>query len=284
MWTSSDLPPIPFLPLSKELEARIDSIPTRLSEFGYDEFGYSPAVLKKMAPLAEWFYRNYFRVETFGIEQLPEGPYLLIGNHSGQFPLDGMFVGTALILDANPPRMVRAMVERWAFGMPLIGEFFSRVGQIVGTPENCRRLLGQGEVVMVFPEGAVGISKPYKNRYKLTEFGLGFMRLALENRVPIVPFGVVGAEEMYPAFTNAVPLAKLLKTPSFPITPTLPWLGPLGLIPLPTRIRIYFGAAMRFEGDPDDDDGIIGQKVLKVKEAIAAMLARGVKEREAVFW
>ena len=199
-----------------------------------------------------------------GIENVPAGRVLLVANHSGQVPIDGALIGAAMFMDAEPPRIVRAMVEKWAVSLPFVSLLFTRVGQVVGVPENAKRLLEQDEALLVFPEGARGISKTFDQRYQLTEFGLGFMRLAIETDTPIVPVAVVGGEEQYVSVANLDALAKLLRMPAFPIIPQL--LLPGGQLPLPTKYRLWFGEPMRFSGDPDDDDAVIEEKVWLVKQ------------------
>ncbi len=148
----------------------------------------------------------------------------------------------------------------------------------MGTPENCRRLLAADEALLVFPEGTRGLNKPFAKRYQLQDFGLGFLRLALESDAPIVPVGVVGAEEQAPALFDLKPLARLLAFPHFPVTATvLPF-------PMPVRYRIWFGEPMRLGGSPDDEDAVLAGKVAKVKGAVVALLARGLEERPHVFW
>jgi 1-acyl-sn-glycerol-3-phosphate acyltransferase len=156
-------------------------------------------------------------------------------------------------------------------------------GSVVGTPKNCRDLLAHGEAVIAFPEGVRGMNKLFSERYQLQRFGLGFMRLALATQTPIVPVAVVGSEEQAPAIANLRGLARVLGMPAFPITITWPWLGPLGLLPLPTKYRIYFGKPLSFNGDPDDGDAAIGKKVDVVKTAIADMLAAGIAKRSGIF-
>jgi 1-acyl-sn-glycerol-3-phosphate acyltransferase len=174
------------------------------------------------------------------------------------------------------------MVEKWAVGLPFVSVIFTRIGQVVGVPENAKRLLAQGEALLVFPEGARGVSKTFDHRYKLTDFGLGFVRLAIETDTPIVPIAVVGGEEQYISVANVETIAKLLRVPSFPIIPQL--LVPGGQLPLPTKYRLWFGEAMRFSGDPDDDDSVIEEKVWLVRQTIQSMLNRALKERRRVFW
>jgi 1-acyl-sn-glycerol-3-phosphate acyltransferase len=160
----------------------------------------------------------------------------------------------------------------------------ARCGQIVGLPDNCRRLLERDEAILVFPEGSKGISKTWQHRYQLQRFGYGFMRLALATGTPIVPVAVIGAEEQAPALWNARPIARLLGAPAFPITPTFPWLLPIGALPYPTRYRIYFGEPMTFTGDPNDDDAVVGRKVKRVKTRLQAMINEGLRNRTHIFW
>ncbi len=264
---------------------RIRTMDAGQNEYGFDPFGFEPEYLKYVAPAAVALYRHYFRVETFGIENVPdEGRVLLISNHTGQIPLDAMMIATGMLVDRKPPRMVRSMVERWVPSIPFISKIFARCGQVVGTRANARLLLGRGGCILVFPEGARGISKTYDRAYELEEFGLGFMRLALDTNTPIVPIGVVGAEEQMPAIYDVKWLAKILGMPAFPITPTWPLLGPAGALPLPVKYRIYFGEPLRFEGDPDEEDRVIGVHVEEVRRAIRGLVGRGLEEREGVFF
>lgn len=253
------------------------------NEFGFDPFGYNPDALKYVLPAAAFLYRDYFRVEVHGIENVPEdGRVLLIANHSGQIPIDGFMIGTSLVLDADPPRVIRSMVERWTATLPFVSWLFPRLGQIVGTPENCRALFDREEAILVFPEGVRGVNKTWSHRYQLAEFGLGFMRLALEGEVPIVPVGVVGAEEQIISLYNAKRLGAMLGMPALPIGPgTL--LGPLGMIPMPVKYHLHFGEPMTFSGSPDDENAVIEDKVEQVKDAIRALLERGLQERNGIF-
>lgn len=257
---------------------RLQSLARTENEYGVDPFGFNlDYSLAAIAPFL-WLYRHYHRVEVHGIEKVPPGRVLLISNHSGQLPMDGAMIAVAMMVEASPPRAVRSMVEKWVPSLPYISTFMARVGQIVGTPENCRRLLNAGEAILVFPEGTRGINKLWPQRYQLQEFGLGFMRLALETDTPIVPVAVVGAEEQAPALVDVKPLAKLLGFPAFPLTPTgVP-------LPLPTKYRIYFGDPLHFTGRPDDEDSELDKKVRAVKTSIQSMIHQGLKERRSVFW
>ena len=267
--------------LGDEIDARLARIPQHLNEAGVDAFGFDPKTARYVLATTSFLYRYYFRVQASGMESLPPGRVLFIANHSGQIPLDGAMLGTALMLEAEPPRFPRAMVERWSAELPFFSVLFPRVGQVMGSPDNARRLLENDEAIVVFPEGSRGISKTFDQRYQLTEFGLGFMRLALETRTPIVPVSIIGAEEQYPSFANIRPLAKLFGMPAFPIIPQA-FVGML--LPLPVRYRIQFGEPLHFQGDPDDDDAVIEQKVWVVKQTIQSMLHRGLKERQSIFF
>jgi 1-acyl-sn-glycerol-3-phosphate acyltransferase len=215
---------------------------------------------------------------------VPEGRVLLIANHAGNtFAYDGAMLAMAMLLEAKPPRMVRGMAEYYLPQIPFFSVVMHRMGSVVGTPENCVQILENGEAVMVFPEGSRGFVKPWRKRYQLQEFGLGFMRLALETDTPIVPVAVVGSEEQAPAIANLEGLGRIFGMPAFPITITWPWLGPLGMIPLPVRYHIEFGAPMRFRGDPNDEDEIVEEKVEDVKSTIQAMLRQGLAQRRSIF-
>ena len=258
---------------------RLEKLTPPRNELGVDPYGLDVDFLvSAMAPLL-WMYRKWFRVETFGLENVPDaGRVLVVGNHSGQLPFDAAMVEVALLIDKDPPRVARALVDTWVPTLPFVSTFMARCGQIVGTPDNCRRLLAAEEALLVFPEGTRGLNKPWAERYRLQDFGLGFMRLALENGAPIVPLGVVGAEEQAPVLFDLKPLARLLAFPAFPITPTiLPF-------PLPSRYRLWFGEPMRFEGSPDDEDSALEEKVQRVRAAVADLLARGLDARPHVFW
>jgi 1-acyl-sn-glycerol-3-phosphate acyltransferase len=257
---------------------RLHELKRPQNEFGVDPFGFSlDFSLAAIAPLV-WLYKHYFRVQTHGIEKVPGGRVLLVANHSGQLPFDGAMIGVAMLTEATPPRAVRSMVEKWVPSLPYVSTFMARSGQIVGTPENCRRLLGADEAIMVFPEGARGISKLWSQRYQFQEFGLGFMRLALETQSPVVPIGVVGAEEQAPALMDIKPLAKLLGFPAFPITPTLlPF-------PLPVKYHLHFGEPLTFQGRADDEDAELEKKVKVVKNAIQQLVREGLQERKGVFF
>jgi 1-acyl-sn-glycerol-3-phosphate acyltransferase len=282
--SATDMLPQTVWDLQNEVDQRMLRIPTRLNAYGYDPWGFHTASSRTALFVLALLYRYWFRVEMHGIENLPPGRVLLISNHAGQIALDAAMIGTGCFLEAEPPRVVRGMGEYWLPTVPWVNELMVRTGSVVGTRKNCIDLLQNEEAVIAFPEGVKGMNKLIWERYQLQEFGQGFMRLALETDTPIVPIAVVGSEEQAPAIANLLPLARLMRMPAFPITFTWPWLGPLGLLPLPVKYHVYFGEPMHFTGNPSDEDEVIGEKVEQVKGRIAAMLAQGLRTRRSLFW
>jgi 1-acyl-sn-glycerol-3-phosphate acyltransferase len=265
--------------LDPQFRAKLKALPTRQNEYGYDPFGFHRDDAKVAALVTHFLYHHYFRVEAHGVDRVPNGRVLLVSNHSGQLPFDAIGIGGALLFEHSPPRVIRAMVERYVQTLPFVSYLFARWGQITGTPENCKRLLEDDEAILVFPEGARGIAKPFTQRYQLQEFGLGFMRLALESHAPIVPVAVIGAEEQIPA-VNLKPLARLMGAPAVPLNVAPPFLP----IPYPVKYRIYFGEPLLFDGDPDDEDDVLEEKVKRVKAEVQSMIRIGLKERRHIFW
>ncbi len=208
-----------------------------------DEWGFDEGFAEAVYPFAELVYRAWWRVQTEGAANVPaHGRALLVANHSGSiFPFDASMMVVAMMKEHPLPRWPRFMVLNWAFELPFLSVFMRRVGGVPASPFNAARLLSQDELVMVFPEGVKGTGKPFSERYRLQRFGRGgFVEVALRTRAPIVPVAVVGAEEIYPKLGESEVLARATGAPFFPITPTFPWLGALGLIPLPSRWRIEF--------------------------------------------
>ncbi|MEO0326853.1 MAG: lysophospholipid acyltransferase family protein [Myxococcota bacterium] len=262
------------------IDARLRRVPTPQNEVGHDPFGFDPDTTRVALAGAALLHRRYFRTEVFGLERVPLGRVMIVANHAGQVPIDGMLLATALMLDAEPPRFARSMVERWTAELPFVSVFFPRVGQVLGAPDNARRLLENEEALLVFPEGVRGISKTFDQRYRLQAFGRGFMRLAMATSTPIVPVAVIGSEEQYPSVANLGRAARRFGMPSLPLLPQLLVGMPL---PLPARYRLHFGHPMRFVGDPDDEDAVIGVQVDRVRGALAGLLHEGLAARRGVF-
>ncbi len=261
-----------------DIRARIAHAHTGLGPYGYDSWGGSKVAAERTLAIARWFYRTYFRCEAYGTENVPEGRSLIIGNHAGQLPIDGVLAATALMLDRDPPKLANAMIERFFAGIPFLNVFFQRTGQHIGLPRHCERLLEKDDAaVLVFPEGVRGSGKVFWDRYKLMGFGQGFMRLAMRTKSPIVPFGFVGSEEMSISFSKMMPLARAMGLPYVPLTPTL---LPL---PLPVKCVVRFGQPLFFEGDGNEPDEVVLANVRQVERAVESLLEQGLETRSSVF-
>jgi len=261
--------------LNHEIRGRLAASPIELNAYGYDPWGFNPDVARRVLLISALLYRYYFRVQTHGIENLPDGRMLVIGNHAGQIAIDALMIGTATVLEADPPRVLRGMGEYWLPTVPFVNVLMARTGGVVGTPRNCIEILEHEEAVIAFPEGVRGMTKPFRQRYQLQEFGYGFMRLALQTGTPIVPVAVVGSEEQAPSLGNFMPLARLLGMPAFPLVVTP--------FPYPVRYHISFGEPMDFRGNPNDEDDAIGKKVARVRARIHEMLQAGLRRRRSIF-
>jgi 1-acyl-sn-glycerol-3-phosphate acyltransferase len=246
---------------------------------GYDPWGFNLETAERTLRVVRYLYRDYFRVQVFHADRVPEGRVMVVANHGGQIPLDGMILAASMLLDIDPPRLVRGMVERWVPGLPWFSTLFTRCGQVVGDPANCEELLRRDQSIMVFPEGAKGSGKDWWHRYQLQSFGSGFVRLALQTGTPIVPVAIIGSDDTYPALISSRRLGRLVGAPYLPITPTFPWLGPLGFVPLPVRLHIRFGDPIVFDGDPDESEAQTRARVAQVRGAIQALLDEGLEAR-----
>ena len=268
------------LPIDPEVEERIARLEIPFNAQGVDPYGVSKKHLGVFLSMLKFLYRTYFSVEARGVERVPKrGRAMLVGNHSGGIAIDGAMVITSMLLEMDPPRLAQGMVEKFMNQTPFMSQWSIRTGQFTGLPEHAVRLLEDDRLLMVFPEGARGINKLFAQRYQLSNFGHGFMRLALETKAPIVPVALVGAEEQAPAVADIQPLARLLGFPSFPVI--FPQLLPL---PLPVRYRIHFGEPLEFKGSANDDDDVVGGHVKKVKHTIQRMLEKGLERRRSVFF
>src|SRR2546422_3784662 len=215
------------------------------------------------------------------------GRGLLVSNHAGVLPWDGTMIKTAMFVEHSQPRHVRALVASLFMGMPVLSWFLRRTGQTVGHPDDTRRLLERDELVLVFPEGVKGTGKPFKDRYRLRRFGRGgFVSTAIRAGAPIIPVSVVGAEEIYPMIADFPALAKLIGMPYFPVTPFWPWLGPLGMIPLPSKWRIQFHEPVHVERLPADggnDQHLVMALADEGRDTIQRGIYDNLKLRRGVF-
>lgn len=249
------------------------------NEVAYDRFGMSPEVMRRAFPFFYALYRLYFRVQSRGHENVPaRGPAILASNHGGLLPFDGAMLVIDLLLKTDPPRLARSIVDRWAGDLPWVNVFFARVGQVTGTRENFGDLLGDGQLVLVFPEGVAGIRKPIAQRGRLQKFHVGFVEEALKAGTPIIPTAVVGTDDQAPILYDFQGLAKRLGLPALPITPTFPLLGPLGLLPYPVRYRIVYGEPMslheRFGPEDASDARLVRYLARQVHQRVQQLVDR----------
>jgi 1-acyl-sn-glycerol-3-phosphate acyltransferase len=229
--------------------------------------------LRKLLPL----YRSYFKVRVFGAENVKDHTYIVASNHTGQIPLDGMLITMAFLMDVTPPRILRAMVERFMAQLPFIGDFTAQTGSILGDRANCSYLIDHGESILVFPEGVRGISKNTPDFYKLRNFSEGFYRIALQKKTPILPVCVIGAEEMFPFVFHSKKLAKLLKVPALPLT--------TNYFPLPSPIDIYIGPEIPIPAHLEEEatEKEIKENVFHIENTIKRMIIHGLKHRRPFF-
>ena len=214
-----------------------------------DRFGLESEFTSLLDPWFDFLFDRWFRVELSGLENIPaQGRALLVSNHSGAFPWDALMIYHALAKHARSPRRIRFLADKFVSRLPFLSWLAQRTGFVLACRENALRLLEEDQLVGVFPEGTKGTRKLFRDRYKLARFGRGgFVEVALETRAPVLPVSVVGAEETHPILYKPGWLAKALNVPYVPVTPTLPWLGVLGLVPLPAKFHIHFGKPLRFK-------------------------------------
>ena len=253
---------------------------------GAENFGFDNAFFQDVEPLLEFLWSRYFRVELQGAENVPQtGSALLVGNHSGGLPYDGMLLAYGVRKQSTAHRTLRPLVANFAFRSAMMGALVSRFGGVRASMQNALALVQAGELVGVFPEGLRGVGKLYRERYRLTRFGRGgFVRLAKQAGIPILPVAIVGAEEIHPIIKKSTRLAKPFGLPYIPITPTFPFLGPFGLLPLPTKWVIRIGPPM----PPPDLDTDDPESLLVAAEAVRAkvdsMIADLLAHRHSIFF
>jgi 1-acyl-sn-glycerol-3-phosphate acyltransferase len=259
-------------------------------DYQVDEYGFDQefAAAVELPPL-RLLYERWFRVEVNGVENIPsEGGALLVANHAGGlWPLDAALTAVAVHVEHPAHRFLRPLAADLVFGTPGVSTLARRGGATLACHDDADRLLQAGELVGVWPEGFKGIGKPYRDRYRLQRFGRGgFVRSAVSAGVPIVPVSIVGSEEIHPVLGNAGLLARLLDLPYFPLTPTFPWLGPLGLVPLPSKWYIEFGAPLRTDELPAataDDPRAVFDLTDEVRDHIQATLYRLLAQRGSIW-
>ena len=255
-----------------------------------DEFGFDPQYEARYKPLFDFLYRHYFRVEVDGIERIPdEGRCIVVSNHSGgPIPYDGLMQRTAFRLEHPRHRELRWLAEDFVYYLPFAGTVMNRIGAVRACQENAERLLGDGGLVGVFPEGVKGIGKVYKDRYRLQRFGRGgFIRLCLRTRTPLVPCAIVGAEETTPLLHRLEFLTQTIGISSMPLRPTFPVLGLFGLVPAPTKWKMRFGEMIRFDQygpEAADDEILVGRLTERVRMTIQGIIDQTLAERKSIWF
>lgn len=242
-----------------------------------DPWGFNLELCEKAFRKLLPVYRSYFRVRVFGAENVQNHSYIVASNHTGQVPIDGMLITMAFLIDVAPPRILRAMVERFMAQLPFIGDLTAQTGSILGDRANCAYLIDHGESILVFPEGVKGISKNTPDYYRLRHFSEGFYRIALQKKTPILPVCVIGAEEMFPFVFHSKKLAKLLKLPALPLS--------ANFVPLPSPIDIHIGKEIPIPDHLEEEatDKEIKENVFHIENTIKRMIISGLKNRRPFF-
>lgn len=276
----------------KEAVAGVMELYGRLSsdEHAVDDYGFDPELVdESLLPALRPLYEKYFRIEVAGVENIPDdGAALLVANHSGTLPLDALMLQLAM-RDQHPNhRRLRLLAADLAFAYPLVRDITRKLGHVRACPQNAQRLLQAGELTGVMPEGYRGLGKPFEERYRLQRFGRGgFAATALRAGSPIVPCSIVGAEEIYPMVGESRTLARMLRLPYFPITPTFPLFGALGLVPVPTKWTMRFHSPVHadsFPADAADDERIVEKVAGEVKDTVQHSLNEMLEERNSLFF
>jgi 1-acyl-sn-glycerol-3-phosphate acyltransferase len=289
--------PAPEKNVRSALAAIVEAIragygPGRVNPQELPDGGHDPSFLERAAPALEFLYTKYFRVRALGMQNVPAtGPALIVANHSGGIPYDGAMLIYGIFRDHPAHRRMRSLVANFVFRSPWMSNVVARIGGVRASKETALPLLARGELVGVFPEGLKGVGKMYRERYRLNRFGRGgFARLARKAGVPIIPVAIIGAEEIHPILGKITSLAEPLGLPYIPITPTFPFLGPLGLLPVPTKWTIRFGTPIpcgepaAAEGDGAEDSLVTAALAEQVRQSIDTMIADLLAQRRSIIF
>jgi 1-acyl-sn-glycerol-3-phosphate acyltransferase len=275
--------------LPRDARHRLLRVARRLEgDYAEDEWGFDEEFTELIEPFFRFLYDHWWRVRAKGVSNVPaHGRTLLVANHAGILPWDATMMSVALLREHPLPRYARFLVLNWAFDLPWISVGLRKVGGVVASPYNALRLLEQDQLVAVFPEGVKGAGKDFKDRYRLQRFGRGgFVEIALRTGAPMVPVAVVGSEEIYPKIGELPLLARLIGAPYFPVTPSFPWLGPLGAIPLPSRWRIEFCEAIdtaAYGPEAAEDRALVFELSERVRDTIQQKVYENLIERGPAF-
>jgi len=289
------LPTGPTLAESRDFEEAVTKalafLRRRLTgDYEVDIYGFDRELTEQvLMPLARPLYQKYWRVRAVGLENVPsDSGALIVANHAGTLPFDAIMVKMALLDEHPAHRHLRELAADLALRVPVVGPLARKTGNTLAHNDDARRLLNSGELVGVWPEGFKGIGKPYRDRYKLQRFGRGgFVEVALRTQAPIIPVAIIGSEEIYPIVANAKFLARIFGFPYFPITWQFPLLGPLGMLPLPSKWVIEFGDPIdtaRYGPEAADDPMLVFELTDRVRDTIQQMLYRNLMGRRSVFF
>lgn len=275
--------------LSYSVQYQLDFLKRRFTgDYEVDEWGMDWEFIEAVRPLFNFLYNYYWRVETTGLEHIPDYTRgVIVANHSGQLPFDATMIATALFTEHPAQRLVRNLYGDWYPRLPFLTTFLEKLGQVIDSSNNGIRLLEQDELVAAYPEGHRGLSKLYPERYKLAEFNDKFAKMALATGAPIVPAAVVGAEEIYVSLANSNLLAKAVRTPSFLISLRFPWFGLFGLIPFPTKWTIDFGEPIETESygaEAVTDTAVVKKLTKQTQDAVHELLVRRLMKRKSILF
>lgn len=252
-----------------------------------DEFGYDLATFAKYEPIFRFFFEDYFKIDIRGLENIPnEGGAMLVGNHSGLLPIDAAMMAMAMCNLHSAPRRIRYLITDWFFTLPGVKDWMTQTGQVRATRENATKLLHDGELVGIFPEGIRGVGKTYRERYRLIDFHPGFVQLAIAEQVPIVPVATLGGDEILPNLMNVRSMAQFLRMPFFPITPAFPWLPfPMAFMPLPVRWLILIQKPIELGYPPEkaNDRKLTLRIAREIQYDIQRDLNKLLRERKSLF-
>lgn len=244
---------------------------------GYDVFGLHPPSLAGVVAASRPLYEHYFRVDSEGIQHIPSsGPAILVANHGGVLPMDGAMLCLDVLMRTDPPRIPRAIADRFVPRLPLVSTLFARVGAVSGTRTNVRRLLERGELVAIWPEGVSGPAKPFRCRYEIQRWSVGFAELAIRYRAPVIPIAIIGAEESWPLLARVRGI-RAFGSPYLPI--------PASPIPLPAHYHIRYGTPMYFDfgAEAADDPRTVADAAADVRDAVELLIADARNARRGVF-
>jgi 1-acyl-sn-glycerol-3-phosphate acyltransferase len=284
----SPAPGFDAMALFDDLRRRLATLGMSEQCFEVDDFGLDVQALERALPLLDFLADRYWRIEVRGLEALElDAPCLFVANRSGLLPYDGLMISHAVARGWPEAQRPRFLLADWLVTLPFAQSFFARLGGVRACRENAERLLARGASVVAFPEGAKGATKPFRDRYRLQRFGRGgVVRVAIETRCPLVPVAVVGAEEAHPVLFKVETLARMAGLPFVPVTPTFPWLGPLGLVPLPSKWSIQFGAPIptaHLGREAARDELLVSRMTEELRREIQARVNDGLRARSSVW-